>query len=292
MPATWPAAARRCAPLLPEPPPLRDVIKRHGLAARRSLGQHFLLDMTLTRRIARAAGDMSGVTAIEIGPGPGGLTRAILETDAVRVIASERDERCVAALAELGLAERGRLDLVHGDALALDMAELAGASPARIIANLPYNIATPLLIGWLGQAGAFLSMTLMFQKEVARRLAARTGDSSYGRLSVITAWACEVELLFDISPKAFVPPPKVTSTVVHLIPRPEPLAPARMPDLERVTAAAFGQRRKMLRSSLKPLFDDPVSVLEELGIPPTARAEELDVEKFCAIARAVARLGR
>lgn len=243
--------------------------------------------MNLTRRIVRAAGNMSGVTAVEIGSGPGGLTRAILESDAVHVIAIERDERCVAALAELGLAEGGRLELVQGDALALDVAGLAGGAPTRIIANLPYNIATPLLIGWLGQAGAFLSMTLMFQKEVARRLAARTGNSSYGRLSVITAWLCEVELLFDVSPKAFVPPPKVTSTVVHLTPRPEPLAPARMADLERVTAAAFGQRRKMLRSSLKALFDDPVPVLERLEIPPTARAEELDVESFCAISRAI-----
>ncbi len=244
--------------------------------------------MNLTRRIVRAAGDMSGVTAIEIGPGPGGLTRALLETDAVRVIAIERDERCVAALAELGQAERGRLELVHGDALALDMAEFAGASPARIVANLPYNIATPLLIGWLGQAGAFLSMTLMFQKEVAQRLGARPGDASYGRLSVITAWLCDVELKFDVSPQAFVPPPKVTSTVVQLTPRAEPVAPAAMSDLERVTAAAFGQRRKMLRSSLKSLFVDPVPVLERLEILPTARAEELDVEDFCAIARAVA----
>lgn len=273
---------------MPDRPPLRDIIKRHGLAARRSFGQHFLLDMNLTRRIARAAGDMSGMTAIEIGPGPGGLTRALLETNAVRVIAIEHDVRCVAALAELESAEGGRLELVHGDALELDMAELAGGAPARIVANLPYNIATPLLIGWLGQADAFHSMTLMFQKEVAQRLGARTGDSSYGRLSVITSWLCEVELLFDISPRAFVPPPKVTSTVIHLTPRPEPLAPARMSDLERVTGAAFGQRRKMLRSSLKPLFDDPASMLEGLNISPTARAEELDVEKFCAIARAVA----
>lgn len=276
---------------MPEPPPLRDVIKRHGLAARRSLGQHFLLDMNLTRRIARAAGAMSGVTAIEIGPGPGGLTRALLETDAERVIAVERDARCVAALAELGAAD-GRLEVIHGDALELDAAELAGGAPTRIVANLPYNVATPLLIGWLRRANAFLSMTLMFQKEVAQRLGARPGGASYGRLSVIAAWLCEVERLFDVSPQAFVPPPRVTSTVVHLTPLARPMAPARMPDLERVTAAAFGQRRKMLRSSLKPLFDDPVSVLEELDIPPTARAEELDVESFCAIARVVARSGR
>ena len=273
---------------MPEPPPLRDVIKRHGLAARRSLGQHFLLDMNLTRRIARAAGDMAGVTAIEIGPGPGGLTRALLETEATRVIAVERDARCVAALAELEAHADGRLEVVHADALDVDIAALSRGRPIRVVANLPYNIATPLLIGWLRQAEAFLSLTLMFQREVARRLAARPGDASYGRLSVITAWLCEVETMFDISPQAFVPPPKVTSTVVRLTPRPEPAAPARMPDLERVTAAAFGQRRKMLRSSLKSLFDDPVSVLESLNIPPTARAEELDIEAFCAIARATA----
>ena len=273
---------------MPEPPPLRDVIKRHGLAARRSLGQHFLLDMNLTRRIARAAGDMAGVTAIEIGPGPGGLTRALLETEATRVIAVERDARCVAALTELEAAADGRLEVVHADALEVDVAALSRGRPLRVVANLPYNVATPLLIGWLRQAEAFLSLTLMFQREVARRLAARPGDASYGRLSVIASWLCDVEILFDISPKAFVPPPKVTSSVVRLTPRPAPAAPARMPDLERVTAAAFGQRRKMLRSSLKPLFEDPVSVLESLNIPPTARAEELDVEAFCAIARATA----
>ena len=256
---------------MPEPPPLRDVIGRHGLAARRSLGQHFLLDMNLTRRIARAAGDMAGVTAIEIGPGPGGLTRALLETDAERVIAVERDSRCIAALAELDATSGGRLEVIHGDALEIDVVGLAGGAPARIVANLPYNVATPLLIGWLRHADAFLSMTLMFQKEVAQRLAARAGGASYGRLSVIAAWRCEVELLF----------------VVQLTPRPQPLAPARMTELERVTAAAFGQRRKMLRSSLKALFDDPVPVLERLEIPPTARAEELDVESFCAISRAI-----
>ena len=201
------------------------------------------------------------------------------------------DARCVAGLAELEADEEGRLEVIHADALQLDLAELAGGAPTRIVANLPYNIATSLLIGWLGQVTAFQSMTLMFQKEVAQRLGARAGDPPYGRLSVITSWLCEVELLFDVSPKAFVPPPKVTSTVVHLTPRPEPLAPARMSELERVTGAAFGQRRKMLRSSLKPLIADPVSVLDELNIPPTARAEELDVEAFCAIARATADFG-
>ena len=286
---TWHGGAKRCVPALPDQPPLREVIRRHGLTPRRSLGQHFLLDMNLTRRIARAAGNMSGMTAIEIGPGPGGLTRALLETDAVRVIAIEHDERCIAALAELEFSEKGRLELVHADALELDVAKLAGGAPVRIVANLPYNIATPLLLGWLGQADAFLSMTLMFQKEVAQRLNARTGNSSYGRLSVITSWLCETERLFDVSPKAFVPPPKIMSTVLHLAPRSKPLAPACMLDLERVTGAAFGQRRKMLRSSLKTLFHDPVATLEELRIPHTARAEELNVEQFCAVARALAR---
>ena len=270
---------------LPDPlPPLREVIARHGLGARRSLGQNFLLDLNLTRRIAREAGPLAGATVIEIGPGPGGLTRALLETDAARVIAIERDERCVAALEELKTVYPARLEIIAGDALAIDTATLV-AGPARIVANLPYNIATPLLIGWLRRIDAFDGLTLMFQKEVAERLGARPGTKSYGRLSVVTQWLCKVETLFDISPRAFVPPPKVTSTVVRLTPLPEPLAPARMEDLERVTRAAFGQRRKMLRSSLKTLTDDPIPLLEACGIKPTARAEELEVEAFCALAR-------
>jgi len=274
-------------------PPLREVIARHGLAARRALGQNFLLDLNLTRRIARAAGPLTGVTVIEIGPGPGGLTRALLETDAKQIIALERDERCIAALEELATAYPGRLRIVAGDALEIDPGTLVepGATP-KIIANLPYNIATPLLIKWLRRLNAgdrpiFAGMTLMFQKEVAQRLAASPRSRSYGRLSIIAGWLCEIEALFDIAPQAFVPPPKVTSTVVGLTPRAQPLAPARMEVLERVTAAAFGQRRKMLRSSLKSISDDPLTLLSKCGLDPTARAEELDIGAFCALARAI-----
>lgn len=277
---------------MPEPPPdlppLRDVISRHGLAARRKLGQNFLLDLNLTGRIARAAGPLTDVTVIEIGPGPGGLTRALLETDARQIIALERDRRCIAALDELATAYSGRLQIVEGDALETDLTFLAepGAT-LKIVANLPYNIATPLLIKWLRQIDDFAGMTLMFQKEVAQRLAAAPGSKSYGRLSIIAGWLCGIEAMFDISPQAFVPPPKVTSTVVALTPRAQPLAPARMEVLERVTAAAFGQRRKMLRSSLKSISDDPAALLIGCGIDPTARAEELDITAFCALARAI-----
>jgi len=277
---------------LPEPPPdlppLRDVISRHGLAARRKLGQNFLLDLNLTGRIARAAGPLTDVTVIEIGPGPGGLTRALLETDARQIIALERDRRCITALNELATAYSGRLQIVEGDALETDLASLAepGAT-LKIVANLPYNIATPLLIKWLRQIDDFAGMTLMFQKEVALRLAAAPGSKSYGRLSIIAGWLCGIEAMFDISPQAFVPPPKVTSTLVALTPRAQPLAPARMEVLERVTAAAFGQRRKMLRSSLKSISDDPAALLIGCGIDPTARAEELDITAFCALARAI-----
>ena len=277
---------------MPEPPPdlppLRDVLSRHGLAARRKLGQNFLLDLNLTGRIARAAGPLTNVTVIEIGPGPGGLTRALLETDARQIIALERDRRCIAALDELAMAYSGRLQIVEGDALETDLTFLAepGAT-LKIVANLPYNIAMPLLIKWLRQIDDFAGMTLMFQKEVAQRLAAAPGSKSYGRLSIIAGWLCGIEAMFDISPQAFVPPPKVTSTVVALTPRAQPLAPARMEVLERVTAATFGQRRKMLRSSLKSISDDPTALLIGCGIDPTARAEELDITAFCALARAI-----
>ncbi len=272
----------------PDLPPLRDVISRHGLAAHRKLGQNFLLDLNLTGRIARAAGPLTDVTVIEIGPGPGGLTRALLETDARQIIALERDRRCIAALDELATAYSGRLQIVEGDALETDLTSLAepGAT-LKIVANLPYNIATPLLIKWLRQIDDFAGMTLMFQKEVAQRLASAPGSKSYGRLSIIAGWLCGIEAMFDISPQAFVPPPKVTSTVVALTPRAQPLAPARMEVLERVTAAAFGQRRKMLRSSLKSISDDPAALLIGCGIDPTARAEELDITAFCALARAI-----
>ncbi|MEE9318659.1 MAG: 16S rRNA (adenine(1518)-N(6)/adenine(1519)-N(6))-dimethyltransferase RsmA [Rhodospirillales bacterium] len=266
----------------PDLPPLRDVIRRFGLGARKSLGQHFLLDLNLSARIVRTAGDLNGVNVIEIGPGPGGLTRALLQTGASKVVAVERDSRCVEALAELQGAYPGRLEVIEADALETDVADLAPA-PRRIIANLPYNIATPLLLGWLRRISAFEGLTLMFQKEVALRLSARPGTKSYGRLSVITQWLAEVQSEFNVSKQAFTPPPKVASTVVSVVPRRKPLAPARWEILEEVTAVAFGQRRKMLRSSLKSLDLD----LKALGIEPTARAEELPVEQFCALARAV-----
>ena len=272
-------------------PPLREVIARHGLMARRSLGQNFILDLNVTRRIARAAADdesrpFGGVNVIEVGPGPGGLTRALLETDARRVVAIERDRRALAALQELAAAYPGRLALVEGDALALDPAALTDA-PRTIVANLPYNIATALLLRWLDNMGAYESLTLMFQREVAERLVAAPRSPAYGRLSVIVQWLAQPKILFDLPPRAFVPPPKVTSSVVSLLPRAEPLAPASKAALERVTAAAFGQRRKMLRASLRTLGIAPEPLLEAAGVTPTARAEELSVAEFCALARAL-----
>lgn len=267
-------------------PPLREVIARHGLAARKSLGQHFLLDLNLTRRIARAAGDLATGTVIEIGPGPGGLTRALLECGAGHVIAIERDERCLAALAEIAAAYPGRLEVIAGDALKIRVGEL-GTAPRRIVANLPYNVSTALLLDWVREADALSDLTLMFQKEVADRLLAQPRAKDYGRLSVVTQWRFAVKALFDIPARAFTPPPKVTSTVVRLVPRPEPLAPCPLAALEQVTAAAFGQRRKMLRQSLKSLAVDPAILIEAAGVPATARAEELDVAAFCAMARAL-----
>ena len=278
---------------MPEParelPPLREIIARHGLLARRALGQHFLLDLNLTRRIAGAAGDLSQGTTIEIGPGPGGLTRALLELGAARVVAIERDARCVAALDGLADAHPGRLEVIEGDALAIDAAAL-GAPPRRIVANLPYNIATALLVRWLARIREFTSLTLMFQREVAARLAAAPHTKEYGRLSVLTQWLTDVELLFNIARKAFVPPPKVLSTVVRIRPRAQPLAAAERDALEAVTAAAFGQRRKMLRSSLRQLGVEVPALLAAAGLAPTARAEEISVEGFCALARAYRRL--
>jgi 16S rRNA (adenine1518-N6/adenine1519-N6)-dimethyltransferase len=273
-----------------ELPPLREVIARHGIAARKSLGQNFILDLNLTRRIARAAGRLDEVTVIEIGPGPGGLTRSLLAEGARRVVAIERDPRCLAALGELATHYPGRLELVAGDALALDPATLSEA-PRKIVANLPYNIATALLLRWLDRICDYESLTLMFQREVALRLVAPPRGPAYGRLSVLVQWLCEPKILFDLPPRAFVPPPKVTSSVVSLTPRPTPLAPAAKPALERVTAAAFGQRRKMLRSSLKTLGIPVEPLLAAAGIPPTARAEELSVPEFCALARAAAESG-
>jgi len=267
----------------PPLPPLRDVIHRHHLAAKHSLGQHFLLDLNLTARIARAAGDLTACTTIEIGPGPGGLTRSLLDAGARQVLAIEKDTRCIAALAELAAAHPDRLLLVQADALTLDLETLT-PPPRRIVANLPYNIAVPLLLRWLRQIGAFESLTLMFQKEVADRLTAGPGSSSYGRLSVITQWLTRPRLEFNVAARAFLPPPKVASAVVGLEPRPAPLAPAAFPALERVTAAAFGQRRKMLRGSLKAIGLDPRAA----DIDGSRRAEELSVEEFCALARLLA----
>ncbi|HSO42543.1 MAG: 16S rRNA (adenine(1518)-N(6)/adenine(1519)-N(6))-dimethyltransferase RsmA [Rhodospirillales bacterium] len=261
-------------------PPLRDVIRRHGLDARRSLGQHFLLDQNLTDRIVRAAGPLAGFSVIEIGPGPGGLTRSLLAAGPARLVAIEKDARCAAAVRELADFFFGRIEVVEADALNLDVRELARA-PRKIVANLPYNVATPLLIGWLRNATDFAGFTLMLQREVAQRLAAAPGSAAYGRLTVLVQWLCRVEYQFAVDRRAFVPPPRVTSAVVNLSPRLEPLAPAEWRALETVTQAAFGQRRKMLRSSLRALGIDAA----EAGIDPTRRAEQLSVEEFCALAR-------
>lgn len=269
-------------------PPLRDVIARHGLGALKALGQNFLLDLNLTARIARAAGSLSDHEVVEVGPGPGGLTRALLAQGAKRVVVIERDRRCLPALEEIAAAYPGRLTIVEGDALGTDMAALV-KGPARIVANLPYNIATPLLVGWLQTEPWppwYDSLTLMFQKEVAERIVAAPGGKAYGRLGVLAQWRARPRMLFDIDRRAFTPPPSITSTVVELIPRPTPLAPADPRALEVIVAAAFGQRRKMLRSSLKSLTSEAAALLEAAGIDGTRRAEELTVEEFCALARA------
>jgi 16S rRNA (adenine1518-N6/adenine1519-N6)-dimethyltransferase len=267
-------------------PPLREVIARHGIAARRGLGQNFILDLNLTRRIARAAGRLDRGTVIEIGPGPGGLTRGLLAEGAAHVVAIERDPRCLVALAELAAAFPGRVEIIEGDALELDPAALT-PPPRRIVANLPYNIATALLLRWLDRIGDYDSLTLMFQREVAERLVAVPRSPAYGRLSVIVQWLSLPKILFDVPPAAFVPAPKVTSSVVSLMPRPAPLAAAEKATLERVTAAAFGQRRKMLRASLRTLGVAVEPLLAAAGITPTARPEELSVAEFCALARAL-----
>ena len=269
----------------PDLPPLRTVIARHGLRARKRLAQHFLLDTNLLRRIAAAAGDLDGANVIEIGAGPGGLTRALLGTSARRVVAVERDPRCVAALHELAQAYPERLSVVEGDALDLDCTRLV-EPPRAIVGNLPYNIATPLLLRWLDDIRAYAGLTLMFQREVADRLAADPGDDSYGRLSVLTAWLCRVQRVLDVPARLFVPPPRVNSAVVHITPRPRPQCRARRDCLERITAAAFGQRRKMLRSSLRQLDVAPPALLAAAGIEGTARAETLSIAQFCALARA------
>ncbi len=274
-----------------ELPPLREVIRRHGLSAKKSLGQNFLLDLNLTGRIARAAGPLDAVSVVEIGPGPGGLTRALLAQGARRIIAVERDERAIAALAEIAASYPGRLDVITGDALGVDPRQWLGGEPARIVANLPYNIATALLVRWLTVEPWppwYDRLVLMFQREVAERITAPPGSKTYGRLSVLAGWRTEARMLFDIAASAFVPPPKVTSSLVELVPRREPLA-CDSRALQRVTEAAFGQRRKMLRQSLKSLGVDPLALLAEAGIAPTARAEEIPVEGFVALARAFAK---
>ncbi|MBN43306.1 MAG: 16S rRNA (adenine(1518)-N(6)/adenine(1519)-N(6))-dimethyltransferase [Alphaproteobacteria bacterium] len=263
-------------------PPLRETVERFDITAQKSLGQHFLFDLNLTRRIVSVAGNLTGVNVIEIGAGPGGLTRALLESDAKHVYAVERDSRAVAALQELADHAGGRLTVIAADALEADLPSLT-PHPRRVVANLPYNVGTQLLINWLAQSEDFVGFTLMYQKEVAARIAATPGRKSYGRLSVLARWLTEPRLMFDVPASAFVPPPNVTSSVVNLEMRPSPLAPARREDLEIVTRAAFGQRRKMLRRSLSSIGG--ADILAAAEVPEDARAEELNIEQFCAIAR-------
>ena len=306
-------------------PPLREVIAKHGLRARKALGQNFLLDLNLTRRIARAAGPLRGHAVIEVGPGPGGLTRALLLEGAEKVIAIERDERAIPALEEIAARWPGRLEIMHADALKVDYPALAAGAglPVKVAANLPYNIATPLLTGWLtettpereesrasaqpsGQVAQVAgrgrgarpasaqhdwppwweSLTLMFQKEVAERITAAPKTKAHGRLAVLAQWRTRPRILFEVPPRAFTPPPKVTSAIVQIVPAERPALPRDVAALERVTQAAFGQRRKMLRQSLKSLVKDPLPLLEAAGIDPTRRAEELSVEEFGRLAAA------
>ncbi len=267
-------------------PPLGQIIRDHGLLAKKSLGQNFLLDLNLTSRIARAAGNLRDSTVIEVGPGPGGLTRALLMNGARRVIAVERDERCLSALADVAAHYPGRLDVIPGDALQTDWSTLSQGEPTLIVANLPYNIGTELLVRWLTTEPwppFFQSLTLMFQREVAERIVAQPGSGAYGRLGVLAGWRTEARIVFDVPPQAFTPPPKVTSSVVHLVPRSHPL-PASAATLGRITEAAFGQRRKMLRQSLKGLGGE--TLLARVGIDPTRRAETLTIAEFAALATA------
>ena len=270
--------------------PLRDVIRRHDLTARRQLGQNFLLDLNLTARIARLAGDLSACDVFEVGPGPGGLTRGLLAEGARRVLAVEKDARCLPALAEIAAAHPGRLDVVNADALALDVPSLL-TPPIRIVANLPYNVGTELLIRWLTPPAwppFWESLTLMFQKEVAERIVAKPGSGAYGRLALLSQWRADPKIVMTLPPEAFTPAPKVHSAVVHFARRNEPRFPADEKLLARVTAMAFNQRRKMLRSSLKALAPDIEGRLRAAGIDPTCRAEEISLERFCALARELA----
>ncbi|WP_112323874.1 16S rRNA (adenine(1518)-N(6)/adenine(1519)-N(6))-dimethyltransferase RsmA [Oceanibium sediminis] len=270
-------------------PPLRDVIALHGLSPRKALGQNFLLDLNLTRAIARRAGDLTQTDVLEVGPGPGGLTRALLAEGARKVVAVERDARCLPALAEISAAYPGRLDVIEGDALKVDLSGHL-STPYRIIANLPYNVGTELLVRWLTPDNwppEWSSLTLMFQREVAERIVAAPGSKAYGRLSILGQWRVESKIVMELNPQAFTPPPKVHSAVVQLERRDTPRYPADPAKLERVVSAAFGQRRKMLRQSLKGVMPDVETVLTGLGIAPTRRAETLTLEEFCAIARAI-----
>lgn len=272
-------------------PPLREVIRTYGLAAKKSLGQNFLLDLNLTRRIARIGAPLHGRTVVEVGPGPGGLTRALLLEGAGRVVAMERDQRCLSALGQIAERYPERLDVVAGDALEADwpaVLQLPAGSKAIIAANLPYNIATVLLVGWLQSEPWppwFDRLVLMFQKEVAERIVAAPGTKAYGRLAVISQWRCTARLALTLKPEAFTPPPKVSSAVVDLVPHPDPSPPCSVATLGRVTAAAFGQRRKMLRVSLKQLTPFPELLLREAGIDPELRAEALPVAAFARLAQ-------
>lgn len=277
-------------------PPLREVIAAHGLSAKKALGQNFILDLNLTRRIAREA-QIAGATVYEIGPGPGGLTRALIAEGAARVVTVERDQRALPALAEIAAAKPRALKIVEGDALEIEeralLARLGVRGAVPVVANLPFNIGTALLIKWLTVESWppwWASLTLMFQKEVARRVCAKPGAEEYGRLSVLAHWRTQARILFDVSPRAFVPPPKVTSSVLRVEPLPAPRCEARLADLEAVTQAAFGQRRKMLRGSLKALTPDAPALLQDAGVNGTMRAEDLDLAQFCALARSFYRL--
>ncbi|WP_283178020.1 16S rRNA (adenine(1518)-N(6)/adenine(1519)-N(6))-dimethyltransferase RsmA [Gemmobacter sp. 24YEA27] len=268
-------------------PPLREVIRAHDLVAKKQLGQNFLLDLNLTSKIARAAGDLKGSDVLEIGPGPGGLTRGLLAEGARHVVAVEKDARALPALAEIAAAYPGRLTVLHGDALELDVAAHLTA-PVKIAANLPYNIGTELLVRWLSPPvwpPFWQSLTLMFQKEVAERIVAKPGSDHYGRLALLAGWRTDARIVMTLPPEAFTPAPKVHSAVVHLTRLEEPRFPADGKVLNRITAMAFNQRRKMLRSSLKGLAPDVEARLESVGIAPTARAEEIGLEAFCALAR-------
>lgn len=271
-------------------PPLREIIAEHGLSAKKSLGQNFLLDLNLTSKIARQAGDLSNCDVLEIGPGPGGLTRGLLHEGARRVLAIERDERLTPALEQIKDHYDGRLDVIFGDALEVDVSAHLTA-PVKVVANLPYNVGTELLIRWLTPKDwppYWDSLTLMFQKEVAQRIVAQPKSKAYGRLALLAQWRCDVKLAMEISPQAFTPPPKVTSAVVHIDRLEKPRFPAQAKVLERVVAMAFNQRRKMLRASLKSLSPNIEDILTSVDIKPTQRAEEISLEQFCALARAVA----